>query len=265
MPTITIDETDLVLAAMLTENTGRHMLDSGGAYGRNWERNQGLTVEALVAAPAVSLTEYGVTLDLFHWLRDRLTYDAALDRKLEVWNALFYADSPWLEVMETFAAKLTTGDVNGDLDGGYLCGTYNSYNHEDLLSQTIQFTICKDPEYGDPIVFLQIHGGADVRGGYTRPRAFRIDGGEAADMLDFDGFSVWHHSVDNGTPLPGMPDPEMHAFDHRNAEWTTYEGSYERDPWNGAEWIRTDDDGKPYIWCPYCTDGTRMELSKYPG
>ena len=25
---------------MLQENTGRHMLDSGGAYGRHWERNQ---------------------------------------------------------------------------------------------------------------------------------------------------------------------------------------------------------------------------------
>ena len=25
---------------MLTENTGKHMLDSGGAYGRHWERNQ---------------------------------------------------------------------------------------------------------------------------------------------------------------------------------------------------------------------------------
>ena len=30
---------------MLTENTGVHMLDSGGAYGRNWERNQVKTIE----------------------------------------------------------------------------------------------------------------------------------------------------------------------------------------------------------------------------
>ena len=35
------DETKAVIADMLQENTGRHMLDSGGAYGRNWERNQG--------------------------------------------------------------------------------------------------------------------------------------------------------------------------------------------------------------------------------
>jgi hypothetical protein len=34
-------ETQTVLLEMFQENTGAHMLDSGGAYGRNWERNQG--------------------------------------------------------------------------------------------------------------------------------------------------------------------------------------------------------------------------------
>lgn len=33
-------KTKHLIYEMLTENTGRHMLDSGGAYGRNWERNQ---------------------------------------------------------------------------------------------------------------------------------------------------------------------------------------------------------------------------------
>ena len=34
---------------MLTENTGTHMLDSGGDNGRSWQQNQGLTVDALHA------------------------------------------------------------------------------------------------------------------------------------------------------------------------------------------------------------------------
>jgi hypothetical protein len=256
-------KTDEILAAMLTENTGRHMLDSGGAYGRSWERNQGKTVETFIAAPAVTLDTYGVTLDIFHWLRDRLEYDAELDRKLEVWNALYYADSAWLEVMETFAAKVATGDVSGSLSDGYCSGTYNSYNHENALSQTIQFTLFDDPEYGEPIVLLQIHGGADVRGGYTQPRAFRVTGGEASDMLDFDGFSLWHDG-DNAEPLPGMPEPEQHGLDHRNTEWIAYGGSFERDPWNGAEWIREDADGKPFVQCPYCVEPTPMSIDKYP-
>jgi hypothetical protein len=254
-------ETDKILAAMLTENTGRHLLDSGGAYGRNRERNQGVTAEALIAAPAVTLDTYGVTLNLFHWLRDRLEYDAELDRKLEIWNALFYTDSPWMEVMETFAAKLATGDVNGSLSDSYLGGTYNSYNHENALSQTIQFTLFDDPEYGDPIVLLQIHGGADVRGGYTQPRAFRVISGEAGDMLDFDGFSLWH---DNDKGTPGMPEAELHSLDYRNTEWTTYSGLYDSDPWNGAEWIREDSDGKPFVQCPWCVEPTPMEIDKYP-
>ena len=29
-----------IIYKMLTESTGKHMLDSGGAYGRHWERNQ---------------------------------------------------------------------------------------------------------------------------------------------------------------------------------------------------------------------------------
>ena len=34
-------DTKEVLKEMLTENTGIHLLDSGGVYGRHWERNQG--------------------------------------------------------------------------------------------------------------------------------------------------------------------------------------------------------------------------------
>ena len=30
-----------VLKATLLENTGRHFMDSGGAYGRAWQENQG--------------------------------------------------------------------------------------------------------------------------------------------------------------------------------------------------------------------------------
>src|SRR5690606_23393942 len=41
-----IPSTEEVLASMLKENTGTHMLDSGGAYGRHWQRNQGRDFEA---------------------------------------------------------------------------------------------------------------------------------------------------------------------------------------------------------------------------
>ena len=47
--------TDEVIVAMLTENTGRHFLDSGGAYGRNWERNSGKTVADFKSKPSATL------------------------------------------------------------------------------------------------------------------------------------------------------------------------------------------------------------------
>ena len=37
--------TKQLIYKMLTQNTGAHFLDSGGAYGRNWERNQVKTIE----------------------------------------------------------------------------------------------------------------------------------------------------------------------------------------------------------------------------
>ena len=33
------------IAAMLTENTGKNMLDSGGASGRAWQRNAGKALD----------------------------------------------------------------------------------------------------------------------------------------------------------------------------------------------------------------------------
>ena len=69
----TLNATDLDrrLHAAFTENTGAHFLDSGGAYGRHWERNAGRTVQDFIDAPRATLDGcYGVTLDAFHYLRE---------------------------------------------------------------------------------------------------------------------------------------------------------------------------------------------------
>lgn len=256
--TFTVTRTDQVLAEMLTENTGRHLLDSGGAYGRNWERNQGRTVEDFLAAPPVTLdARYGyidVTLDVFHWLRARLEYDADLDA-----DFLAFAEGstePWLVDAERFAESTRT---ERGLD--YLNGTYNSYNSENFLSQTIQFVISTD-EQGDEYVLLQIHGGCDVRGGYTRPRAFRPSTYDVADLLGWDAYELYCTAEAPQTEtLPGTPEPEPHALDYRG-EWIAWGGSYSPDPWNGREAVVTPEDGEPYVACPYC--GAPMEAGEYP-
>jgi hypothetical protein len=59
---------------MLTENTGAHMLDSGGVYGRNWERNQVKTIEDFENEPEEVYTyskrwnELSRTVSVYHYL-----------------------------------------------------------------------------------------------------------------------------------------------------------------------------------------------------
>lgn len=69
--------------------------------------------------------------------------------------------------------------------------TVNSYNEENLLDQVILFAyfeLRSGTGRGGRIasyVVLQIHGGCDVRGGYTRPRVFVIDVDDELAIFDF--------------------------------------------------------------------------------
>jgi hypothetical protein len=102
---------DQLLFSMFTENTGRHFLDSGGAYGRNWERNQNKAVEDFINQPSAWLDIYhreasedrpesfdlSPTLSLFHHLRDALDLDRYCEkfnaRPVDDWGSDFYGVS----------------------------------------------------------------------------------------------------------------------------------------------------------------------------
>lgn len=262
----TITETARVLADMLTENTGRHFLDSGGAYGRNWERNAGRDVEVFLDAPRVTLDarfDYlDVTLDVFHWLNDRLEYDAAYTRKLKVFAAAFDPDSPWLATMETFGEAHREHYGRGEFDG-----CVNSYNGESLLSQVIQYVIFTGSD-GEQRIMLQIHGGCDVRGGYTAPKVFRFATYEGVyDMFSDNDYTLYCDAPREATtPLDGMPDADPHVLDCRGGEWITYGGSFTRDPWEdaGVEMIHESEDGEKFVRCPYCAEPHPMSVDVYP-
>lgn len=170
------------LYEMMTENTGTHFLDSGMSDGRHWQQNKKLSEADFIARPKATLeTEYGTypTLDVFHFLNDRLelTYKAKeLQADFEAFIdgdvALSFYDC---ESMETWA-----GFAN---DGETVPRIANSYNWDNFLSQTIQYVTFEHG--GEHFVLLQIHGGADVRGGYTRPQIFQMSGEYAFyDMQD---------------------------------------------------------------------------------
>lgn len=152
-------KTSEVLQAMFTENTGTHMLDSGGAYGRHWQRNQGVDMTEQPKA----YQYYGPTISTFHYLNDRLDFAPAMDRLFNI--ATCESDESWLSDMNEFANSMDDSPRYKDSRSGG-----NSYNDETLLDQVVQWV---EFDYRDEhYILLQVHGGADVRGGYTKPRAF---------------------------------------------------------------------------------------------
>src|SRR5271166_509568 len=145
------NQTQKVLACMMRENTGASILDSGGAYGRAWQRalkedfgkRERATLEARVSTspygrrPNVLELDLSVTIDLFTFLSEKLEYDRALTRQFEKFSALpENEDGHWLDLMRAFPEWIA--DKRGASLGEHV-GIENSYNHESYLSGTIQF------------------------------------------------------------------------------------------------------------------------------
>lgn len=189
------------IAAMMTENTGKHMLDSGGAYGRNWQRNAGMTCNDFETMPAATLE-----IDLREW-QGKPHADMMLS--VNIYHKLTSGILELDDLCREFNA-MPVDDWKGDLNGvshsgenwlsdrGFVwddrrCG-FNTYNWESNFSQVLQGNfVARESEYGeDKYVLLQIHGGADVRGGYTDAKLFKLcDHAEEYDLYRDDcGFSV---------------------------------------------------------------------------
>lgn len=183
---------------MLKENTGRHMLDSGGAYGRHWERNQGKSFAELPGYSVEFDTYSGhqleimVTLQLYHWMCHNLEPDDELQALLDK----FAEENPTMDVYtlgEEFAEKLVKGEfeeAGGEWSypsrGRYGETKFNSYNDDNILSQDILYTpLCDNTwsRHDTTHLVLQVHGGCDARGGHTMPRVFKLAGDEY-DWLD---------------------------------------------------------------------------------
>ena len=163
----TLENTQKKIYELLTENTGISFLDSGGDDGRHWQRNQKITLEEFRnMKPATWEKGYGATLNLFHYLSDRLIFDRdceTLNTYLDVWASqdLEERDVFYLHTQEEWLDSL--GVSHGKV--------WYSYNWDNALSQDVQgwdFNLS-----GQNYVLLQIHNGADARGGFTAPTVFK--------------------------------------------------------------------------------------------
>ena len=173
------------LIEMLKEDTGRHMLDSGGAYGRHWETNQSrdfkaerpatLEINKYSDAEGKQRIELAYTKSTFFFLMDNLRITKASE-KLDKFYKKRYAkgENSHFEDMNDFKEYLEGIGATGYAGSGkpYIVNTYNS---ESVLDQVLQYLYFELG--GASYVLLQIHNGCDVRGGYTAPRIFEAEEG----------------------------------------------------------------------------------------
>lgn len=177
--TNTGNEMQRLVYSMMTESTGAALCDSGGAYGRHWERNQKLSLADFIASPQVTFELYGdddktademplPTVSVFHYMSDYLKQDE-LTRLV---NNFMAENGDDLDDLEPYLEELGLC-FEKDQHG------WNTYNGECNLSQTLQghnvhrvenSSNFEYPEY----VLISVHNGCDVRGGYTDFKMFRV-------------------------------------------------------------------------------------------
>jgi len=156
-----------LIFSMLIENTGSHFLDSGGAYGRAWERNQGKTIEDFEREPEERIVWTGDylerTVSVFHYLSQLETDDLCDD-----FNSMPCKD--W-DCEALYGVSETQWNWLNDLGDIKTTQTFNTYNGDSDLSQILQgsWLTINDEQY----LLLQIHGGCDARGGYTDAKLFK--------------------------------------------------------------------------------------------
>lgn len=158
--------------AMMTEPTARHLCDSGSIYGRNYERNQKKTIEQFISEPEqrFTLESYGDkyeitrTVSTFHYL-----CGLSLDEICDEFNQINIGADNWDWDEDAYGVSFHAGGYLDALNAE-IKYTFNTYNYENDLDQVIQGSLL---EINDQYYYLiQVHGGCDVRSGYTDARLF---------------------------------------------------------------------------------------------
>jgi hypothetical protein len=204
-----------VVSAMLKFNTGRQMMDSG-FYGRAWEKNAGLVFDQLPEADIQISVQRGGGVGLefsrsvYHWLVANFDFEPG-------WSALLHQvcapkndDWNWLELAHEFPEWLKGQGFEINTDENY--GSDNSYNGENNLTQVMNYTIFQvervpesfEGRLHEGVYFIiNIHGGADVRGGYAAPVVFSGTDSYDSFMPDFDSGSLYCNHCHSAWDIEG--------------------------------------------------------------
>lgn len=210
-----------VIKEMMLENTGKALGDSGDVYGRNYERNQkqGIDIDELSPIDFYldeenKSIELSQTVNIYDFLTkhldksntadniEEILYKVADENNISVYSIWeiqdlfknyffdnYISENYYDDETDEFTDDFYLKEIPYELSPSPYFRDYewiNTYNGEEYVSQTLQF-MCFTDGYND-YVLLQIHGGCDVRGGYTAPRVFEIN--------DIDYFLMYMDTVE---------------------------------------------------------------------
>ncbi len=170
-----MNKTKELIYEMLTECTGKHMCDSG-FYGRHWERNQKKSIEDFENEPEEHIYKEGEyiyrDLSVYHYLSE-LELNDICDRFNRIQSQSDNWDSDFNSNDFVYGVSSEAQQVLEHHNEVTINRSWNTYNGESDLVQTLQganLTI-NEEEY----ILIQIHNGADVRGGYTDAKLFKLN------------------------------------------------------------------------------------------
>jgi len=153
-----------IVTTFTRQNTGKHFLDSGDAYGRIWQSPAPTGKFSVSRDGTVSLTLTGLLVEHATVVGDvQEAIEAALADDAHL---TFFEAGP--RVMEALGYERS--------------GRGNTYNDENDLDQCFVYEVwqreaSREWFYDDEaIVLVYAHTGCDVRGGYSRPIAVRFEG-----------------------------------------------------------------------------------------
>ena len=228
--------TEQTIANMLTENTGTHMCDSGGTNGRNWQRNQGKDLDYFRSLPSATADIYynerndyyeiNPCVNIFHLLTSGVL---ELDELCHKFNSIEVGEwsGEYWGVCNSGIGFLNKHSFE-NIDNGF-----NTYNWCASHSQVMQGNMLERDD--EKYILLQIHGGADVRGGYTDAKLFKLDfHAEFWNVVSEDcGFGAEIEEIDTET------EDLFDGHTHENYIHLTYTGG---DFWINSAGSEADDD-----------------------
>lgn len=263
----------LTYAALCREDTGAHMCDSGGAYGRIYDRPP--VEEGLAQLISCWGSKGGPpTMSTAAYLSEMFPIDHGLQGQWEEFDGA-HDDLNWFESAEEFMES--RGYVRLAKD--------NTYNGESDLDQCFVWSVWAKPDpdkhgwgeaadgvwsydrewwyLDDLVTVIHVHTGCDVRGGYSRP-AFNTRSDWESVLCDGFCFGYW---AECGTDTDGEG-LDRGALDSLSETWST---GYSRAPWyrleqDVGEWLGNpslDSDGRWFVLVKD-KDGRTLKVQPQP-